>query len=469
MSMLRRVIWARLEAASRADVLRRPTQSVGAAVSASVREILAGVRARGDEGVREFNRRFDGASFDRFVVGADEIAASASKIPTQLARAIETAALRIENFHRAGMMQPYAFDSGDGVICERIVRGITRVGLYVPAGSAPLPSTALMLGVPARLAGCREVVLCSPPRAGGSVDPAVLYAAKICGITRMFALGGAQAIAAMAYGTASVPKCDKLFGPGNAYVTEAKRQISMDCHGAAIDMPAGPSEVLVIADAGANAAFVAADLLSQAEHGADSQVLLLSDDARLLDRVDTELSRQLASLPRGEIAAKSLATSCAVLVDSLPTAFAISNDYAPEHLILALRDARNWLDKVESAGSVFVGDFAAEALGDYCSGTNHVLPTGGAARSIGGLSVASFQNAISVQTVDRRGLAVIGPTAITLAQAEGLDAHARAVQLRLVEAAASTRCDSSHRVQQLTAGQDAERNALQGRIAGGTS
>jgi histidinol dehydrogenase len=369
------------------------------------------------------------------------------------------------------MPLPYAFDSGDGVVCERILRGIARVGLYVPAGSAPLPSTALMLGVPARLAGCREVVMCSPPRDEGGVDPAVLYAAKVCGITRVFKLGGAQAIAAMAYGTPSVPKCDKLFGPGNAYVTEAKRQVSTDSDGAAIDMPAGPSEVLVIADAGANAAFVAADLLSQAEHGIDSQVLLLSDDARLLERVDAELARQLTSLPRAEIAAESLATSCAILVDSLRTALAISNAYAPEHLILALRDARSWLDKVQAAGSVFLGDFAPEALGDYCSGTNHVLPTGGAARAISGLSVASFQNAISVQAVDRRGIAAIGPIATTLAQAEGLDAHARAVQLRLeVEAAAAfTRCDETHRVQQLRARQDAERETLQGRIRGNTS
>jgi histidinol dehydrogenase len=235
----------------------------------------------------------------------------------------------------------------------------------------------------------------------------------------------------MAYGTASLPKCDKLFGPGNAYVTEAKRQISMDSSGAAIDMPAGPSEVLVIADAGANPAFVAADLLSQAEHGADSQVLLISDDALLLDRVDAELSRQLTSLPRAQIAQRSLAASSAVLIDSLEAAFAISNTYAPEHLILALREPRRWLEQVEAAGSVFLGDFAAEALGDYCSGTNHVLPTGGAARAISGLSVASFQTAISVQTVDRRGIAAVGPIAMALAHAEGLDAHARAVQLRL--------------------------------------
>ena len=259
----------------------------------------------------------------------------------------------------------------------------------------------------------------------------MLYAANVCGITRVFKLGGAQAIAAMAYGTASVPKCDKLFGPGNTYVTEAKRQVLMD--GTAIDMPAGPSELLVIADAGANPAFVAADLLSQAEHGPDSQVLLISDAAQLLDAVDAEIAGQLAPLSRVAIARKALSASRAILVDSLDEAFALSNAYAPEHLILALRDAPRWLDQVQAAGSVFLGDLAPEALGDYCSGTNHVLPTGGAARAVSGLSVASFQNAISVQSVDCRGIAAIGATAVALAMAEGLHAHANAVRLRLAD------------------------------------
>jgi histidinol dehydrogenase len=288
-----------------------------------------------------------------------------------------------------------------------------------------------MLGVPARLAGCRNVVLCTPPRADGSADPVVLHAAMQCGITQVFKLGGAQAIGAMAYGTASVPKCDKLFGPGNSFVTEAKRQVSMDGEGAAIDMPAGPSEVLVIADADANPAFVAADLLSQAEHGADSQVLLLSDDDGLLAAVDRELQVQLADLPRADIARRALSASRAIRVAAIEDAFDISNAYAPEHLILALREPRAWLHRVEAAGSVFLGDWTPEALGDYCSGTNHVLPTGGAARAISGLGVASFQNAISVQAVDPAGLREIGPGAVTLARAEGLEAHARAVTLRM--------------------------------------
>jgi histidinol dehydrogenase len=435
MSALRRVDWSALDTAARADVLRRPTQAIADSVRASVTQIIAAVRTAGDAALRDFSTRFDRVAVDDLTVGIDEFAAANASVSPELRAAIETAARRIDNFHRAGMLQPYAVDSGDGVVCERLVRGIARVGLYVPAGSAPLPSTALMLGVPARLAGCREVVLCSPPRSDGSIDPAVLYAAQICGIKRVFKLGGAQAIAAMAYGTASVPKCDKLFGPGNAFVTEAKRQVAVDTNGAAIDMPAGPSEVLVIADAGANPEFVAADLLSQAEHGADSQALLLSDDAALLAAVDNEIMRQLAQLTRAEIARQSLAASRAIFVDGLEDAFAISNTYAPEHLILALREPRRWLARIEAAGSVFLGDYAAEALGDYCSGTNHVLPTGGAARALSGLSVASFQNAISVQSVDRRGIRAIGPTAVTMARAEGLDGHANAVKLRLEAAA----------------------------------
>jgi len=291
-----------------------------------------------------------------------------------------------------------------------------------------------MLGVPARLAGCREVVLCTPPRADGSADPAVLVAAQMTGVSRVFKLGGAQAIAAMAFGSASVPACDKLFGPGNSFVTEAKQQIAQTGK-VAIDMPAGPSEVLVIADAGADAEFVAADLLSQAEHGPDSQVLLLSDSADLLERVEQALARQLAQLPRADIAREALAKSRLIEVARLEDAFAISNTYAPEHLIVALREPRAWLDQVEAAGSVFLGDYTPEALGDYCSGTNHVLPTAGAARAYSGVSVASFQNFVSVQSASRAGIAAIGECALTLARAEGLDAHANAVALRLESAA----------------------------------
>lgn len=431
-----RLDWSRLDAAERAAALQRPTQQLAEHTGADVAAILERVRAGGDRALRELGLHLDGVDLATFAVTPEEFAAAAATVPDVLRAAIQTAAQRIEVYHRAGMQQPYALDTDDGVRCERILRPIRSVGLYVPAGSAPLPSTALMLGVPARLAGCRQVAMCTPPRADGSADPTVLYAAQLCGIGQVFKLGGAQAIAAMAYGSESVPQCDKLFGPGNAFVTEAKRQIAMQSQSVAIDMPAGPSEVLVIADGGADPAFVAADLLSQAEHGADSQGLLLSDSVALLDAVERELETQLATLPRAGIAQQALAGSRAILVDTLDAAFAISNAYAPEHLILALREPRVWLHKVEAAGSVFLGDFAPEALGDYCSGTNHVLPTGGAARACSGLSVASFQNAISVQSVDRAGIEAIGATAMALAAAEGLDAHRRAVELRLLRAAA---------------------------------
>ncbi|MCL6711333.1 histidinol dehydrogenase [Pseudoxanthomonas sp. z9] len=427
---MNRLIWSRLDDEQRRAALRRPVQVVAQRTRDAVAAVLAEVRQLGDPALREFTSRFDGVALDDFEVGAAEFTAAEAAVAPALRQAMEEAVARIEAFHRAGMAQPYAVETAPGVLCERMIRPIARVGLYVPAGSAPLPSTALMLGVPARLAGCREVVLCTPPRADGSADPAVLVAARMTGVTRVFKLGGAQAIAAMAFGTASVPRCDKLFGPGNSYVTEAKQQVAQ-AGVAAIDMPAGPSEVLVIADAGADPAFVAADLLSQAEHGPDSQVLLLSDAPSLIDRVAVELERQLAALPRAAIARQALSASRLIEVERLDDAFSVSNEYAPEHLILALRDPRAWLERVEAAGSVFLGDYTPEALGDYCSGTNHVLPTSGAARAYSGVSVASFQNFVSVQAASRAGIGRIGACALTLARAEGLDAHANAVALRL--------------------------------------
>lgn len=430
---MRRLKWSALDQAERGDALRRPAQQAGEEVSRTVAALLAEVRAGGDAALRAVTERLDGIALERFEVSEEELAAAAAALPASLRGAIDEAAARIQRFHRAGATLPYAIETAPGVLCERMLRPIGRVGLYVPAGSAPLPSTALMLGVPAQIAGCQDIVLCTPPRRDGSADPAVLHAAARCGITRIFKLGGAQAIAAMAFGTASVPRCDKLFGPGNAYVTEAKRQVAMLDGGAAIDMPAGPSEVLVIADAGANPDFVAADLLSQAEHGADSQVILVSDDPATIDAVEARIAAQLESLPRADIARRALASSRLIEVDSIAEAFGISNAYAPEHLILALRDARQWLPQVRAAGSVFLGDWSPEALGDYCSGTNHVLPTSGAARYCSGLSVASFQVAITVQEVNPQGMAAIGPCAVELATAEGLDAHRLAVALRLQE------------------------------------
>ena len=433
---MKRVVWNNLATGERAEVLRRPAQVAAPETTFAVAAILEAVRIGGDAAIREYGRRYDKVELADFAVGAEEFEAAETALTPALRAAIEEAAARIRRFHEAGMGKEFSIETASGVACGRILRAIPRVGLYVPAGSAPLPSTALMLGIPAALAGCDDVVLCTPPRADGTADPAVLFAARCCGVERVFKIGGAQAIAAMAFGTASVPRCDKLFGPGNAYVTEAKRQVSMMEGGAGIDMPAGPSEVLVIADAGANPAFVAADLLSQAEHGPDSQVVLISDDDAMLDAVMAEVTRQVKTLPRADIAAQALAASLAIRADSLERAFAISNEYAPEHLILALRDARSWLPRVRSAGSVFLGDWAPEALGDYCSGTNHVLPTSGAARWCSGLSVASFQTAITVQEVARDGLAAIGPCAVELAAAEGLDAHGLAVKLRLEAIAA---------------------------------
>ena len=423
--------WNELDAAARRQALARPGRGVDAQVAAAVARVLEQVRADGDGAVRALTRRFDGVEVGDARVGEEEFARAQAEVSDEVRQAMVEARERLLAWHRAGMAQDFEIETAPGVRCGRLLRGIGRVGLYVPAGSAPLPSTALMLGVPAELAGCSEVVLCTPPRADGRADPTVLVAARLCGIDRVCKIGGAQAIAAMAFGTDTVPACDKLFGPGNAYVTAAKQQVSMRPGGPAIDMPAGPSEVLVIADAGATASHVAADLLSQAEHGPDSQVLLVTDSPVLSAAVRVEVESQVATLPRVDIARAALEHARLIEVDTLEDAFAISNAYAPEHLILALREPRAWLPRVTCAGSVFLGDLAPEALGDYCSGTNHVLPTDGAARAWSGVSVASFQTSISLQSVEARGLRDIGPCAVTLARADGLEEHAQAVLRRL--------------------------------------
>lgn len=428
---MNRMDWNTLNDAERATTLARPAQSRADALRQGVAQIVAEVRAHGDAALRELSARYDHCTLDTLEVSDAEFTAAEAILAPELKAAIREAAARIEAFHAATAPQPVGVNTAVGVRVERMLRPIHQVGLYVPAGSAPLPSTALMLGVPARLAGCREVVLCSPARADGSCDEAVLFAARTVGVHRVFKLGGAQAIAAMAYGTESVPRCDKLFGPGNAWVTEAKLQVSSDPGGAAIDMPAGPSEVLVIADAEANPVFVAADLLSQAEHGPDSQVILVSPSASLLDKVADEVDRQCAALPRGAIAKQALTQSRLILVASMEQAVDVSNRYAPEHLILQVSGARDLLAQVESAGSVFVGAWTPESVGDYCSGSNHVLPTYGYARSYSGVSVASFQKQITVQELDPNGLRAIGPCTAILAEAEQLEAHRRAVTLRL--------------------------------------
>ena len=423
--------WDALDTAARAEVLRRPALDQSDELAASVRRIIDQVRADGDATLRALSRRFDGCELDALAVDAREFADAERMLADDLKRAIVDAKARIEKFHRATAPQPIAVETAPGVSCERMLRPIANVGLYVPAGSAPLPSTALMLGVPAQIAGCPKVALCTPANKLGKADPAVLYAASLCGIRRVIKVGGAQAIAAMAFGSESVPRCDKLFGPGNAFVTEAKRQVSAAFDGPAIDMPAGPSEVLVIADASANPEFVAADLLSQAEHGADSQVILIATDRHVLQTARAALLRQVGALPRADVATRALAKSRLILAASLDAAVAISNAYAPEHLILNTTDPRSLLVQVENAGSVFLGGWSPEAVGDYCSGTNHVLPTYGYARAWSGVSVASFVKQITVQELSPQGLRGIGPDAAILARAEGLHAHQRAVTLRL--------------------------------------
>jgi len=428
---MNRLDWNALDQQGQRAALSRPAQSRAESLRSGVEQIVARVRADGDTALRELTTTFDRCVLQAIEVTEKEWRDAEQRLAPELKAAIEEAASRIDAFHRAAAPQPVALDTANGVRVERMLRPIQRVGLYVPAGSAPLPSTALMLGVPARIAGCAEVVLCSPVRPDGRCDDAVLYAARVTGVHRVFKLGGAQAIAAMAYGTESVPKCDKLFGPGNAWVTEAKLQVSADPEGAAIDMPAGPSEVLVIADESANPVFVAADLLSQAEHGPDSQVILLSPSSSLLDAVEAEVSTQCAALPRAGIAEQALSQSRLIAVSSLEQAVEVSNRYAPEHLILQVEQPRSLLAAVESAGSVFLGAWTPESVGDYCSGSNHVLPTYGYARSYSGVSVASFQKQITVQELSPDGLRAIGPCTATLAAAEQLEAHRRAVTLRL--------------------------------------
>lgn len=423
--------WCNADANQREAALARPASSGSADLIATVAGVLEQVKAEGDGALRALTQRFDGCELADFLVSSEEFAAASAQLSDELKTAIEDSRHRIERFHRETRPQPMALSTAPGVMCERLPLPIVKVGLYVPAGSAPLPSTALMLCTPARLAGCREIVLCTPPRSDGTADPAVLFAAHACGVTRVYKLGGAQAIAAMAYGTESVPRCDKLFGPGNAYVTAAKMIVSQQVGGPSIDMPAGPSEVLVVADAMADAEFVAADLLSQAEHGHDSQALLVTPSRELLETVNEALQELLEHLSRADQATKSLAHGRAILVADLQQAIEVSNAYAPEHLILNVADPRRLLLSVDNAGSVFLGRYTPESLGDYTSGTNHVLPTYGHARTLSGLSVQSFQKLVTVQEASAEGLKAIGPTAIVMAKAEGLSAHALAVQLRL--------------------------------------
>ncbi|MEE8543047.1 MAG: histidinol dehydrogenase [Gammaproteobacteria bacterium] len=428
---MKQVVWQELDPEGREALLRRPALAQDERLQAEVARILERVRRDGDQALTELTEELDGVKLSTWRVAEDEFTAAENALSQTQRDALAAAAANIRSFHEAQLPEPIVVETTPGVVCERVARPIQSVGLYVPAGSAPLPSTALMLAIPAALAGCRTRLLCTPPQADGRADPAVLTAARSCGVQQVFKLGGAQAIAAMAYGTESVPKVQKIFGPGNTWVTAAKAQVAQDPLGAARDLPAGPSELLVIADDTANPAFVAADLLSQAEHGPDSQVLLVTTSAAICARTLAELKTQQESLSRRDIVSQSLEGSIAIFVDNLDTAVEVANLYAPEHLILQVENPRAWLDGIQAAGSVFLGPWAPETVGDYCSGTNHVLPTYGFARSYSSLGVNDFLRSMTVQELTPAGLETVGPIAETLADLEGLDAHSRAVRQRL--------------------------------------
>jgi histidinol dehydrogenase len=422
--------WNRLSNAQRSEALQRPAEETARA-SAVARDIVERVRREGDAALLALTEQFDGVRLETLRVTRQEFAAAERLITAEQHTAIERAIGNISRFHAAQMPQPLRVETSPGVICERLSVPIRAVGLYVPAGSAPLPSTAMMLAVPAKLAECPVKLMCTPPNRSGAADPGVLVAARKAGIEDIFKVGGAQAIAAMAYGSESIPKCDKVFGPGNAYVTAAKILVAQQAGGAALDLPAGVSEVMVIADDEARADFVAADLLAQAEHGPEAQALLVTTDAALAAAVFREVQRQRALLSRAAILGHSINAMRLIVVDTMQSAFDIANTYAPEHLILEIREARNWLPKISTAGAVFLGHWSPESLGDYCSGPNHTLPTHGYARSYSGLSLEDFQRRITVQELTPSGLQGLGPTARILAAMEGLDAHAAAVTVRL--------------------------------------
>jgi len=409
------------------SIISRPVMD-DTALRATVRNVLDDVRARGDEAIIEYTEKFDGVLLKDFAFDENELIEAEAALSQELKTAIQTAAENITTFHQAQLQAPSVIETMPGVRCWRKSVGIETVGIYIPGGTAPLFSTVLMLGIPAHLAGCKRIVLCSPPDKNGQLHPAIIYAAKLVGVTHIYKIGGVQAIAAMAYGTKTVPKVYKIFGPGNQYVTCAKQLVQME--GLAIDMPAGPSEVCVLADASANPDFVAADLLSQAEHGVDSQVLLVSTDQQMIPRVLDAVAKQLDVLPRKALAAKALENSRAVYLSDLEEAIALVNAYAAEHLILVMDNATEVAEQIVNAGSVFIGHYSPESVGDYASGTNHTLPTNGFAHAYSGVSVDAFVKKITYQQLSQQGLNNIAETVRLMAEAEGLDAHARAVTIR---------------------------------------
>ena len=423
--------WQTMSPAERNKVLERPAMSRNPIIAAQASEIISEVRRNGDRALIEYTQRFDRCKPESLRVSEDEFLLAEEILPITIKQAVDVAIRNVRAVHLAQIPAEIAVDVQAGVRCERHNRPIDAVGLYVPSGSAPLPSTAIMLGVPASVAGCSTRIMCTPASEDGKVNPATLYAARQSGVTEVFRIGGAQAIAAMAFGTETVPRVNKIFGPGNAWVTAAKSIVANDYAGAAIDMPAGPSEVMVIADASANPSFAAADLLAQAEHGDDSQVLLLTDSEHLAHAVVQEIEMQLCKLTRNHTIRQALGHSHILTVANMTEAVEVCNAYAPEHLILLVDEPRSLLAKVSNAGAVFIGPYSPESAGDYCSGANHVLPTYGAAKYLSGLGVEQFMRQISVQELSRDGLAALAPTIDALALAEGLDAHAAAVRVRL--------------------------------------
>jgi len=423
--------WQTLDESARDAALRRPAQQHNDTLQTQVQALVAAVRSEGDAALFRLTAEFDGVTIQDLRVGEEEFAAAESQLDPADLQAIDIAIANVRAFHAAQQLAPLTLEVQPGVRCERLIRPLAAVGLYVPAGSAPLPSTAIMLAIPAALAGCPRRVLCTPPQRDGRANAAVLAAARRCGITEVFKVGGVQAIAAMAYGTSTVPKVAKIFGPGNAWVTAAKQLVAADPDGAALDMPAGPSEVMVIADGAANPEFVASDLLAQCEHDTKAQAVLVTDSCELAQRVQSALSAQMATLSRQKILQQAVNSSRIILVPDLTTAVAVAERYAPEHLIVQTRAPRQILEQISTAGSVFLGPWSPEPMGDYCSGTNHVLPTYGYARSYSGLSLHDFSRRMTVQELTADGLRQLGPVAARLARLEGLDAHAAAVDVRL--------------------------------------
>ncbi|MDR0219136.1 MAG: histidinol dehydrogenase [Enterobacteriaceae bacterium] len=408
-------------------LLTRPAVAASEEITHTVKQILETVKERGDEVLREYSQRFDNIIIDTIRVSENEMSAAIKRLSPEIKQAMELAMNNIRLFHEAQKPAAIEVETMPGVYCQQITRPIDAVGLYIPGGSAPLPSTVLMLGIPASIAGCRKVILCSPP----PIADEILYAAQLCDISEIFQVGGAQAIAAMAFGTESVTKVDKIFGPGNAWVTEAKKQVAQRIDGATIDMPAGPSEVLVIADSGANPAFTAADLLSQAEHGPDSQVILLTPDENYARQVIRAIEKQLTTLPRQKIATQALQSSRIIVTDDIVQCVTISNQYGPEHLIIQTRQPEQLVGNITNAGSVFLGDWSPESAGDYASGTNHVLPTYGYTSTYSSLGLADFLKKMTVQKLTPQGLKNLAPAIEILAQAEQLTAHKNAVTLRI--------------------------------------